>query len=237
MKKNGLEIIEVNDIELFFRNEKQVMSLDKRLEIDNRWKGIEGCFDGKLVHVERISWSGDKAIIRACIGSYKDFICTDRPDTIDGINEAKDCCIPLSVGAITITGDDKIVIAKRHGTYLNNGKWSFPAEGYMVPGESIEGNLLVETEEELGISAYDGLRIMGIVFEEVTRQPYIAVILETSVSSQSLLDSFNSCPDKEFEEISFIDNEREDFIRFYEGHDLTPHNLGKATLYHSYRGW
>lgn len=232
-----LELIMIDNIKVRFNPEKVDYDTEVIKKINSYWQSIVGCFNGELTHVKSISVDGLIMSIDACIGYYKDFLGSDKPDSLAGIGGARNCCIPLSVGAITITSDHKVIVAKREGTCLNQNKWSFPAEGYMLPGKTIENNLLLEMEEELGICKYSSLQVIGLVFDRIVKQPYIAIVCHLGISSEEVQIAFKYTDKTEFKEIRFIDNEEESFLSFCSKSDLTLHNLGKAILYCSFMGW
>ena len=231
MNAEELEIIEIDHIDLIFNNKIQSISSEAQEEIDLQWKTINNCFNGEVWHVEKLIFKCDRLIIKGCIGYYKNFLGGKGPNSIFEINTSNDCCIPLSVGAIVVTFDNKIVVAQRKGTHLNNNKWSFPAEGYMGPGKMILENIKDEMREELCVTNCNGFYVMGIVFDRKVKQPYVCIVWKTRLKSEEVLNAFQETDKKEFEHISFIDNNIHSIMRFCSTHDLTPHNLGKAYLY------
>ncbi len=243
---DALEIIPIHKrLRIDFIPEKQGFSLEIQKEIDRHWKSKENCFDGPLIDVVQFKDNDDEIYILTQTGSYKDFIGTKdrRPSSMKDI-ASKKYCMPLSIGAITISKDNRIAITKRIGTYLNNNYYSFPAEGYLEPKcvidnkVSILSGIAMEMNEELGMHDLKSFHVLGIVYDSlITRQPYIATIWEANLESSEIEKCFKNTERKEFRSIEFIENKKDPFMDFINEHKLTLHNLGKAILYASYQGW
>jgi prepilin-type N-terminal cleavage/methylation domain-containing protein len=177
-----------------FDPKKQRLNPEIQKEIDGCFKSKINCFDGALIHVKKIE-IGKKIRFSTQIGSYKDFIGTQhrRPNSIGKIHGRQDYCMPLSIGAIVITKNNKIIVAKRKKTNLNANYWSFPAEGYLDPNKHLINNeisvfngIAAELKEELGIHINEvkTFHILGIVYDkEITKQPYIATIWKTNLKT------------------------------------------------------
>ena len=246
---NSLEVIPIeSNLSIHFENKKQHFGMETRDEIDDYWRTLRGCFNGMLVHVKKFTRDNGKIIFYTQIGYYKDFVGTKnkRPVSLALTSDIAECCMPLSVGAIVITKDNKIVVAKRKGTNLNNDLYSFPAEGYFTPKHAINDDISVfngiadELKEELGININElsSFHVLGIVYDRlITKQPYIATIWKTNLSSIEVNNRFNKTKREEFKLIKFIENEKIPFLKFIKEHELTLHNLGKAMLYASYMRW
>lgn len=243
-----LEIIPISSkLRIKFIPKKQNFNLEIRKEVDKHWQASKNCFDGSLIDVIQFENNEDEIYFLTQIGSYKDFIGTKnrRPSSLKDVASGK-YCMPLSVGTITISKDNKIVATKRTRTYLNNDHYSFPAEGYLEPKcvinneVSILSGIAMEMNEELGININElkSFHILGIVYDSlITKQPYIATIWETNLKSVEIEERFKETERKEFGSIGFIENKKDPFIDFINKHELTLHNLGKAMLYVSYQGW
>lgn len=248
-KTKSIEIVPVKtNLIIDFDPKKQRLNPEIQKEIDDCFKSKINCFDGALIHVKKIE-IGKKIRFSTQIGSYKDFIGTQhrRPNSIGKIHGRQDYCMPLSIGAIVITKNNKIIVAKRKKTNLNSNYWSFPAEGYLDPNKHLINNeisvfngIAAELKEELGIHINEvkTFHILGIVYDkEITKQPYIATIWKTNLKTFDIKNLFKKTEKEEFEEIDFIDNNRKAFNDFINKHELTLHNLGKAMLYRQYMGW
>ena len=247
--KDSIEIITIeSNLSIRFENKKQHFGTKTRDEIDDYWRTLRGCFNGMLIHVKKFTRDDRKITFSTEIGYYKDFVGTKnkRPVSLALVSDIAEYCMPLSVGAIVITKDNKIVVAKRKGTNLNNDLYSFPAEGYFNPKHAINNDISVfngiadEVKEELGISINElsSFHILGIVYDRlITKQPYIVTIWKTNLSSIEVTNRFNKTKKEEFKSIKFIENEKIPFLMFINEHELTLHNLGKAMLYASYMRW
>ncbi|HOI60129.1 MAG TPA: hypothetical protein PKU93_02275 [Candidatus Pacearchaeota archaeon] len=243
---NRLEIIPISGkLRIEFIPKKQNFNLEIQKEIDEHWQESKNCFNGPLIDVIQFKNSNDEIYFLTQKGSYKAFIGTKnrRPSSIKDVTNGK-YCMPLSVGTMVISSDDKIAVTKRTGTYLNNDRYSFPAEGYLdlncVKNNeiSIFDGIAMEMKEELGINELKLFRILGIVYDSlITKQPYIATIWETNLNSSQIKECFRNTEKKEFESIEFIENKKDPFTDFINKHELTLHNIGKAMLYASYQGW
>ena len=240
-----IEIIPCSKLRIDFIPKKQKFDLETKKEINKHWQKSKDCFNGSLINVIQFENNEDVSYFLTQIGSYKDFIGTKnkRPNSLNNVSKGN-YCMPLSIGSITISNDNKIVVSKRKGTFLNNNCYSFPAEGYLDlrcitnNNVSIFNGLALEMNEELGINELRAFHILGIVYDSlITKQPYIATIWKTSLNSTEIEERFYYAEKKEFQSIEFIENEKDCFIEFINGHELTLHNLGKAMLYILHKGW
>ena len=247
--EDSIELIFIeSSLSIDFEHKKQRFDTETQDKINANWEESKKCFNGELIHVNKFLKDDTRICFLTQIGSYKDFIGTkdERPDSLMLACGKADCCMPLSIGAIVITKDGKIIVAKRNGTNLNNDFWSFPAEGYFNPKHAINGQVSIfngiadELKEELGININELIyfRVLGIVFDRViTKQPYIAIIWKTNLSSFEIKSRFNKTKREEFKIIDFIENKKIPFLDFIKEHELTLHNLGKAILYGLYMEW
>lgn len=150
--------------------------------------------------------------------------------------------IPLSIGAIAITVDKKIVVAIRKNTTFDNKKLTFMPGGYIDPlldaknGElSAKYCLERELEEELGISDYGRMQYLGIVHSrESSKQPLIAVRLSLLDSSQTISSIYGH--NQESYELFFIENKINVMKKFLDDantQNIAIHDAWKLILHFS----
>lgn len=200
-------------------------------------------FDGKLASVIAISISNDKAIIKTRESTFSTFLSLKetRPSKID-LNCTpldKRNCLPLSVGAIAITNDNKVIVATRSNTAFDCETLTFLPGGYIDPVVDIEGQDISvpfcinrELKEELGVSSYENSKYLGIVYsKESSKQPLIALRLKLFESSERIQNTYTG--NNESYDLYFIDNNVKTMASFLKDKKIAIHDAWKAILHFS----
>lgn len=240
IKEKGIQCFPFSKIIISeFNSEKKKLSEKTRKQVEELWvkrvketrhRGVE-LFDGPLVSIDKIEIKDDVCFISLVSATYSQYVGTTekRSETIKELNH--DTVTPLSFGCICITSDGFLAEAKRETTDLNKNRQSFPPEGYFIPEDFLNANFLYnactrelheEISREINILS---LELMGGVYDPVTKNLYLAVIIYIDKNKEDI--KFKG---GELSGLSFIKNsigtlENILFKKF------TNHNLGKIFLF------
>jgi len=235
-------------IRVHYSEKKQKMPTSLSKQIKEDWaRHLEthpSDFDGALASIVSIRQNDKEITIRTKRSNFSVFssLKESRLTEIDNINGSIDKrnCVPLSVGAIAITRDNKIVLAVRNNTAFDNEALTFLPGGYIDPlTDSKDGKISLlscigrELKEELGIVGYERTKCLGIIHsKESSKQPLIAIRLILFDSSQSVRSAYGprNC---ESHSIHFVDNDINAMTEFLKGKEITIHDAWKIILHFS----
>ncbi|MCK9578651.1 NUDIX hydrolase [bacterium] len=235
-------------IRVHYSEKKQKLPENLSVQIKKDWEHhLEthpSDFDGMLASVISIKQNNGDITIRTRKSSFSVFSSLEktRPTEINGVVPIdRRNCIPLSVGAVAITKDNKIVLAMRHDTTFDNKLLTFLPGGYIdPPADEKNGKISIlscikrELKEELGIKDYDRVKCLGIVHsKESSKQPLVAVRLILFDSSQSIRSAYGpkNC---ESSNLCLIDNNIYAMAKFLNGKKIAIHDAWKIILHFSY---
>jgi len=208
-------------------------------KIEKKWrehlKMRPNDFPGPMASVSSITIEEDRLIIKFRRTTYKEFIGTRRKSTQRLILTKepldKNIALPFSVGAVTVTEDNKIVLEIRGKVGLGEGLLNTLPSGWFDPTQDLTWRdcLLRELKEETGVDEREVIevKILGLVFDcKLTQQPLLAVTLRISRISKEIIQPRGL---KEIARLIFIENEIEKIkdIKY----QFTPHAKGTLVLH------
>jgi 8-oxo-dGTP pyrophosphatase MutT (NUDIX family) len=156
---------------------------------------------------------------------YKEFVGTRNPEFIATFGK-KQISNPLSVGAVLITEDNKLILGRRSSS-IDGSKYALSViAGYLDPQKDIlhihnkDGSDYVdivdifhgierEIYEETGIAAYDVVELvcLGIIANRKQNQMNIPFCGTLNISSDEVITKRSETQDSEFSEILFVQND------------------------------
>jgi 8-oxo-dGTP pyrophosphatase MutT (NUDIX family) len=156
---------------------------------------------------------------------YKEFVGTRNPEFIATFGK-KQISNPLSVGAVLITEDNKLILGRRSSS-IDGSKYALSViAGYLDPQKDIlhihnkDGSDYVdivdifhgierEIYEETGIAAYDVVELvcLGIIANRKQNQMNIPFCGILNISSDEVITKRSETQDSEFSEILFVQND------------------------------
>jgi 8-oxo-dGTP pyrophosphatase MutT (NUDIX family) len=202
-------------------------------------------FDGCIASVKRITRAPGRALIETRWSHFAAYAFSREARQgrkIDLDDPVIDRCypMPLTIGAIAITSDGRVVAARRGKTAYESDQVAFVPGGYFNPQNdcvgsalSIEKLLMRESQEELKIDLIDIMRwkTMGMVQSlSGSCQPMIALMIDLAVTESELRKRF-SADEEEIRELIFVDADKESLRELYWSRDLCPHDRYKVFLY------
>jgi len=187
-------------------------------------------FPGPLASVCEIKMEGAILTLTLKRTDYKTYIATrwkKRKRLVKQRPLDREFPLPLSIGAVTVTEDNKIIVGIRERVGLARGLADTLPSGYFNPEEDArwEDCLVRELREEIGIEKFTKLKILGLIFDcKITQQPLLAVNLQLPFTSSEI-----NWIGEETLEMIFIDNDINSIKE--RGYSWTPHARGKLILY------
>ena len=225
-----------------FIPEKQKFSRAQMSEIQERWneqkrKAGKNLWNNSMASV--VSFSIDafgrlELVLRK--SDYKTYVGTRKERFIntDDMSMDENYSLPISMGAVTITSDDFIVLGLRSETEAHRDKLAVVPSGYFDPSVhyirteagkilSIEVLILSELYEELGIQTYSSKIYLALI-QDI--QPMIAMKLEIPYTKREMeqIAKINF----EHSKFIYIENTVEAVEKALIKYEFTPHTL--ATL-------
>jgi 8-oxo-dGTP pyrophosphatase MutT (NUDIX family) len=194
-------------------------------------------FNGPLFRVE--SWSTyahkRRVRIRLDVGDtdYKEFVGTRDPEFIKAIGREK-IANPLSVGAVLITGDNKIILGRRSST-IDGSKSSISiVAGYLDPRKDLKNiskngiksgqvrsvdifyGITREIFEETGVKVNHivDLFCIGLIDNKEQKQMNLPFYARLNISSDEVISKSTTISDPEFSDIFFIGNTEQSIGKF-----------------------
>ncbi|MDD4409728.1 MAG: NUDIX domain-containing protein [Candidatus Pacebacteria bacterium] len=239
-----------NQIKVKFSPKEQELSEKILSMINLDWqKHLENYpsdFDGEMASIVRIDKNNEDIIIETRKSSFSAFFSLrkTRGDILDINNPVldKDNCIPLSIGAVSVTTDDMLIVAIRGNTAFDEKVVTFLPGGYLDPTEDIDydGDISVphcirrELQEEIGINDYQELTFLGVVHSsDASKQPLIAARLRLPISSKDIGSNLKSDP--EIYEFHIIRNNIDDVAEFLKGKMIAIHDAWKIILHFTFQ--
>jgi hypothetical protein len=207
-----------------------------REKIEKRWKEhlMEHPYDfaGPLASVSEIKREERTLTLVLRRTDYKAFIGT-RQRNRKSLNLTqkpldKEFPLPLSIGAVTITQDNKIVAGIRERVGLSKGLVCTLPSGFFDPTKDFtwEDCLQRELREEIGIERFTQTKILGLIFDrKIAQQPLLAVRIKIPIASNEI----SRAQIDEIKELAFIDNSITGVK--LSGFLWTPHSRGKLILH------
>lgn len=207
-----------------------------REKIEKRWKEhlMKHPYDfaGPLASVSEIKREERTLTLVLRRTDYKAFIGT-RQRNRKSLNLTqkpldKEFPLPLSIGAVTITQDNKIVAGIRGKVGFGKGQACILPSGFFDPIEDLKWQdcLQRELQEEIGVERFKLNSILGLIFDrKIAQQPLLAIRIKIPITSNEI----SRTQIEEVKELVFIDNS----IRGVKKHRLqwTPHSRGKLILH------
>jgi ADP-ribose pyrophosphatase YjhB (NUDIX family) len=218
--------------------EKGRLELPNKEEIEKRWREHIRLhpydFDGPLLSLSTVRKEEEVLILEARRTAYRDYIAT-RHGGIRRLDFAKNPLddffpLPIGVGAISLTKDDRIVFGVREKVGIGKGRVINLPAGFFNPESDPTWSdcLRRELKEELGIGEHIQARIMGLVFDcRLSQMPSVAVSLRLPVDSQEIRPA-----NEETGEILLVENDPETVRKWVvEKYPLMPHTKAKLVLH------
>jgi len=236
--------VEIGD----FIPEKQSFSREQISEIQERWneqkiKAGKNLWNDPTASVVNFSidvFGRLELVLRK--SDYKTYVGTREKRFIntDDIPIDRNCSLPLSIGAITITEDSSIVLGIIEGKEFYRKKLHIVPSGYLDPEMdfietetrerrlSIEMLILKELYEELRIETYTAKKYLALIHDP-QMQPTIALQLEIPFTKREM----EQIVEINFEHSKFIyiENTIDEVKKTFEEYEFTPHALS-AILCH-----
>lgn len=245
-----------------FENELQVFDLETHKVIRSNWetKLAENptMFPGPLASIQEFKVVNKVLKFRLQRSRFDiyDGLRKKLPAKLD-LNQPgmldRDFCLPLSMGAVTITAPDKenptgtlIFGIRSKSTAFGAGISTLLPAGYFNPESdrlimgdparqkwlmSIRFTCIKEMVEEIGIQDYSGFEYLGLIHDGVlAKQPLLGVKLSldfTAEEVKAVARDFGF----EVDSYHFIPNTIEEVRSFITKHPLDPHSLGRLILY------
>ena len=191
-------------------------------------------FPGPLVSISEIEVKGEILHLAVRRTNYKTYIGTRwkrKRRKLDLAQKPLDrnFPLPLSIGAVTTTKDDKIVIEIRGKVGLGKGLTNTLPSGYFDPHKDLSWQdcILREMREELGIESnfIRSLKVLGLILDcKISQQPLLAVDMQVEVESEGIIPR-----EDEIAKLGFLENSMETVRRWR--HPWTPHSIGKLILH------
>ncbi|MGB2762186.1 MAG: hypothetical protein WBC21_01445 [Minisyncoccales bacterium] len=228
-----------------FIKETQKFSIEKESKIQKKWnrqkrKAGKNLWNDPMASV--VSFSIDvfgrlELVLRK--SDYKTYVGTREKRFIntDDIPMDRNSSLPISMGAVTITSDDFIVLGLRSKTEAHRNELGLGPSGYLNPsvhslktemGEiiSVEELILCELYEELRIQTYIKKEYLALIQD---MQPMIAVRLEIPFTKREM----EQIAEINFEHSKFIyiENTIDEVKKAFREYKFTPHALS-AILCH-----
>jgi ADP-ribose pyrophosphatase YjhB (NUDIX family) len=143
----------------------------------------------------------------------------------------KDYPLPIGVGAVSITSDNKIIFGRRSSSTFEKGESTSLPSGYYDydTDKSIPETFKKELKEEIGIEEYNSIQYLGIAYTSGGKNPLIYAVLKLRFSSEHIkLITQNA---SEIDKYYFIDNNQEALKEFFKEHPPTSHDVARVTMY------
>jgi len=216
------------------------LELDPHLQrkIEKKWiahlKQYPYEFNGALLSVSKIEARREILYITVRPTDYKTYIGTRwkrKKRKLDLAQKPldRDFPLPLSIGAVTATKDDKIAIGIKKKVGLGKGLTTTLPGGYFDPQKDLNWQdcILREMKEELGIESnfIKSLKVLGLIFDcKVSQQPLLAIDMRVEVESEEIIPK-----EDEIAQLEFLDNSIEAVRKWR--HPWTPHSIGRLILH------
>ena len=182
-------------------------------------KKVPGAFPGNVASLNSFETIGETIMIRYNEATFDQYIGTKRNgfSVLDLENPSynKKVCLPISMGATTVTSDGKIPVGIRgkQKVSIAQGKAVSLPSGFLDPKEHIDHkkNLSIETlvkaelKEELKEKQLIKLEILGIIQVPDTRQPMFVIELKIPSTGEEIKQRLQKEIEmEEIDEIVFI---------------------------------
>jgi hypothetical protein len=207
------------DLKISYATENLPLTREMTEFINLHWirakKKWPGMFNGKLYHVLRKEIMENEILITTIDSNYKEYVGTRKPKFAK-LFDHRYVVNPLSVGALVITSDNKLLLGKRKNVDIWEGFYSTVA-GYVQIPESprsppdVMGALKQELFQE---AAIDENEISDSQFLGTVGKSYLIFEINIHISSSTMVD--RQPMDKEFVRFEFLQSDREFIKRFIE---------------------
>lgn len=203
--------------------------------IDSRWVELQrispDLFTKSLFHVVDYQFTGDKLELLFSDTNYKEFLVTHQDSFIKEFGMIK-MSKPVSAGAIILTCDNKIVLAKRNiSVHFDKGKKTVPSgwitdEDIDKTGVNIYNAVKREINKKISISEneLEKLFCIGFIYNGVLDQYYFPFCGKTNLSLEEIQNR-NQKNSKhsnfEFSEIIGIENNSLEIQNILKNNDLS----------------
>lgn len=177
--------------------------------------------DSKLFRVDSYKLKNKKLFLVLENTSYKCFIGTGNKEFVSKFG-LKNIANPLSVGAVVVTSDNKLIIGKRlNNLYFNPGKYSIFGGTMDRKKDFFDGSpnpfkaILREIHEEIGIREIPikTITCLGLVYNLDYYQTYMPFFIETNISCGKL-KKYLTFPTQEFEDFIYIEFDKGSIANF-----------------------
>ncbi len=156
-------------------------------------------FAGNLAHIYKQEFNKKSIKISTIHVTYDAYLVTSNEEFFKKFpNECS--ANPLSVGALVMTSDSKIILGKR-SNYVATNKQSITIPSGMIDENDIEEGCKIncfqavkrEIYEEIGLSIDQIVDTfcMGVIFNKQTQQTFLPFFCKTKLSSNDILVNFN----------------------------------------------
>lgn len=222
-------------------------------QVEKKWKehlaSHPNDFDGLLASLHQCTLVKGELFLVARSVAFSVFYAT-RPEQsvcLEGVVLDKDFPLPLSVGAITRTSDNCIVVGQRSQTAFNRHEYTFLPGGYLDPDRDsfierlnkkitplLSPKLALGSEfsEELRYRDFTFFRWLGLVFSCVgSKQPLLAATLETPKTSQQVISLSRYGLRDENKKIFCVPADLASLKEFVSTHWLCSHDVWKLALW------
>ncbi|GEM_PF-5232341 len=160
----------------------------------------------------------------------------EAPSYLDSTKKPldRDFPLPLSVGAVTVTDDNKIIfgIRSKATAFGKDGAVMLPS-GYFNPDRdaSVQELIRKELEEEVGIRDFEIERWGGLVYDgKVAKQPLLSLRIKVPHSSEEIEDIKGEI-DKEVKNVHYVDNKIDAVKEFIDEYPPLPHSMANLVLH------
>lgn len=188
--------------------------------IDKLWKKEKKdpeTYNDKLYHVQNVDVSETSITLYTIDSSYKEYV-GSRDPVFKTLFGSSHCIDPLSIGAVVVTADSKILMGKRKGIQTVGGSKEGPysiVAGYVQLSKKTTNSpdptaaLYQELFEEASIHQEEILnhKILGLV-----ERSYLAFEVRSKAFSFQLMS--RNPAEEEFARLEFVDNDHNSLREF-----------------------
>ena len=223
-------------VEIIYDKMSIIRTQEQNQLIEEIWKNVTKenpyIYNGDLVGIKQHQTAQNRLEVQVCKSTYKEFIGTRDSFYVKKFG-MKNIANPLSVCALIITSDDKIVLGKRSKFVdLSKLKLTIPS-GWIDPSKDLKFNKIDafevikrETGEELGIYQNElTLKCLGLVFNRMFNHSFIPFWGITKLDSSTI---FERKRNDEFSELVKFEN---NVGKLLSKHHEQLSDVAKATLF------